>query len=195
MSNAFDRPVPTLAQQTQYMVDAANETARLEALGLLRGTCGYCGSEVTCLRTTQWKTDAEADAWACPTSPRGRHDPDVSQCVLCLRTGPSGEFEDVNGQGNRACRAIAACEVRQSSENAAHYLGTLLRAVRIELGSLTVDELANLSADLDGYAGAVNIQLSCHADSGAALERVRTDRAKRKARKLARINLDTGRPI
>jgi len=30
-TNPFDRPVPTLAQQQQYMIDAVNESARLSA--------------------------------------------------------------------------------------------------------------------------------------------------------------------
>jgi hypothetical protein len=104
------------------------------------------------------------------------------RCAFCGLAGDGALFEPFNRAGSLACRAIAACGVRQRDDSAVRCLGALLRAVRhAELARLTTAELASLAVDLDGYTVDVHIHLSSRGDSATALAAERADRKARKA--------------
>jgi hypothetical protein len=105
------------------------------------------------------------------------------RCARCGVISDIALFEPVNNTGNLACKATAACEVRQSGDSAAYVLDRLLRAVRGELAVATPAELAALAVDLDGYRGDVLRLLNLSAGGGAALADEEADREARKARK------------
>jgi hypothetical protein len=105
------------------------------------------------------------------------------RCVYCGHTGPAELFEKVNTAGNLACRAMASCELRQAEQVPAYVLGRMLRSVRIEMRSLTTEELANLAVDIDGWQRDVHLTLSGRGDSAAELAKARADREARRARK------------
>jgi uncharacterized protein (DUF2342 family) len=111
----------------------------------------------------------------------------LSRCAQCGLTGDATLFEPFNNTpGNVACKATAACEVRQSGQSAAYTLSVLLRAVRGELQAATTYELASLLTDLEGYGDAVAEAMSGRPDSLRALREVREDREARAARKSAK---------
>lgn len=107
----------------------------------------------------------------------------LGRCAQCGLTGDAALFETFSSFGGVACKATAACQVRQAGDSAAHFLSTLLRAVRGELGQATTAELAALAVDLDGYRGDVLGWLNSSAGGGAALAAEEADRAARKTRK------------
>ena len=109
---------------------------------------------------------------------------ETARCAYCGVTGPAQLFEPFNTiPGNLACRAGAACELRQQGVDPVHQLGVLLRAVRKELGALTGDELVNLAVDLTGYQDAVTRLLIRAGKDGPAVEAERRDREARAARR------------
>jgi hypothetical protein len=106
----------------------------------------------------------------------------LGRCAHCGLTGDTALFEPFNKAGNLACKATAACEIRQAGEWPPSYLSTLLRAVRNELPLATTGELAELVTDLNGYREAVTAELETRPGYKAALTAAHDYRVARAAR-------------
>jgi hypothetical protein len=116
------------------------------------------------------------------------------RCAWCQAVRPAEMLEPMNVSGALACKAGAACEMRQAGKDPAAELGALLRAVRAELSALTTRELAELQYELrgpyphdwaDGFVGSLRIQLGGRGDSAEASAAVAAERLARKRRRAA----------
>lgn len=135
-------------------------------------------------------------------------DDQTTRCAQCGHKGPAQLFEPFNNAGNRACKAITLCQLRQQGTDPAMLLGMLLREFAQhehgksgELDTLSTLELAGLDLDMrgprgefmGGCAGSVRVYLGARGDSAEAIAAVEADRLARKRRRAALQGAETRR--
>lgn len=120
--------------------------------------------------------------------------PATARCAYCGVTGPAELFEPFNSiPGNVACRATAACQLRQEGADPAYEAGVLIRAMRKELPLLTAGQLTSLAVDLEGLHEKVMERVSWGGQVRlAAIVAERDDRERRAAGKAARAGRADG---